>query len=370
MDSMDKKLLFMDLQLFADSGTGEKTEKATPRRREEARKKGQVSRSQDLNGAVILIAGMAVVFVTAPYMMEQIESFTRLYFLERTLETFDDAFVMSVVVESCFLMAKVCLPVMGACFIAALAVSLMQVGFVVSPEALAPDLNRMNPIEGFKNKFSLRAVMELLKSLAKIGITGYIVYTVLKDKFYVLPRFMDMSINAILPTLGDIVLEMAIKVGIVFLIIGIIDFIYQTYEHEKSLKMSKYDIKQEYKQIEGDPQIKSKQRQKQREISMKRMMTEVPKADVVITNPTHYAVALKYEAEKMEAPVMIAKGQDYLALKIREVAEEHKITIVENPPLARMLYASAEIGQAIPEDLYQAVAEVLAFVYKQQKRAM
>lgn len=367
---MEDIRLYLDLQLFADSGTGEKTEKATPRRREEARKKGQVGRSQDLNGAVILIAGMATLLATGPYILGQIEAFTTLYLLERTLEDLTQENAMAMLIECTMLMARVCLPVMGATFVAALVVNVMQVGFTISPESLMPKFNRMNPIEGAKNKFSLRAVVELLKSLAKIGITGYVVYTILNDKFYLLPRFMDMSIIAILPTLGSIILEMAIKVGILFLIIGIIDFIYQWYEHEKSLKMSKYDIKQEYKQIEGDPQIKSKQRQIQREASMRRMMSEVPKADVVITNPTHFAVALQYEAEAMQAPLVVAKGQGFVALKIREVAEANGISIVENPPLARMLYAGVDIGGSIPEDLYQAVAEVLAFVYKQKKMAM
>lgn len=367
---MDELLKQLNLQLFADSGTGEKTESATPRRREEARQKGQVSRSQDLNAAIILIATMATLLTTAPYFLGQIEAFTKLYLLQRTLEDINQEQVMMILVECSLLMARVCLPVMGAAFFAALTVNLLQVGFLVSPEALMPKMSRINPIEGAKNKFSLRAVVELIKSLAKIGITGYVVYTILRDNFYMLPRFLDMSIVAILPTVGSIVLEMAIKVGILFLVIGIFDFLYQWFEYEKSLKMSKYDIKQEYKQTEGDPQIKSKQRQIQRETAMKRMMAEVPKADVVITNPTHYAVALRYEAESMQAPMLLAKGQGFVALKIREIAEENKISIVENPPLARMIYASVEIGQTIPEDLYQAVAEVLAFVYKQKKIAV
>lgn len=367
---MEEILRRLDLQLFADSGTGEKTEKATPRKKDEARKKGQVSRSQDLNGAIILIAGMAAVFATGPYMLEEIEIFTRLYLGERTREQIDQAWVMAMLIESSMLMAKVCLPVMAASFVAALVSSLVQVGFMVSPEALMPKPSRLNPIEGFKNKFSLRAIVELLKSLAKVGVTGYIVYTVMEDNFFILPRFMDMGINNIISALGAILLELALKVAVVFVIIGIIDLIYQRYEYEKSLKMSKYDIKQEYKQVEGDPMIKSKQRQIQREISMRRMMAEVPKADVVITNPTHYAVVLRYEAETMDAPTLVAKGQGFVALKIREIAEISGVTIYENPPLARMLYASVEIGQTVPEDLYQAVAEVLAFVYKQQKRAI
>ncbi len=185
-----------------------------------------------------------------------------------------------------------------------------------------------------------------------------------------MPRFVDMDLMTTMITLGSIMLEMALKVGLVFTIIGIIDYIYQRYEHEKSLMMSKHDVKQEYKQAEGDPLIKSKQRQIQREASMRRMMTEVPKADVIITNPTHFAVALKYQPETMEAPQLVAKGQDFIAFKIREIAEENNVIIVENPHLARTLFYSLEIGDAVPEGLFQAVAEVLAFVYKQKKKVL
>lgn len=362
-------LLLIDLQLFADDGTGEKTEQATPRRREEARKKGQVFKSVDLNSAVILIAGSAALFACFPYMSYKLESFTRLYLLNRTTGDFDIAYASFLGLEVIKLMAAMIWPVFLTTFVAALLISYMQVGFVVSAEPLSPKLSKINPVEGFKRIFSKRALVELVKSILKVAVTGYIAYTTVRAKIDIFPLFVDMELWTMMQTMGRIVFEIAMKTGIVFLIIGVLDYIYQWYEHEKSLKMSKYDVKQEYKQTEGDPLVKSRQRQIQREAAMKRMMSEVPKADVIITNPTHFAVALRYDASQMDAPVVLAKGQDYIALKIRQLAEENGIIIVENRLLARTLYSSTEIGDTVPEELYQAVAEVLAFVYKQKKMA-
>ncbi|MDD2619650.1 MAG: flagellar biosynthesis protein FlhB [Syntrophomonadaceae bacterium] len=362
--------LLIDLQLFANDDTGEKTEKATPRRREEARKKGQVFKSTDLNSAVILLAGSLAVYFSFPYVLESIKEFTALYILERTLTDFTNDYIYYMLIEVCIILAKVLFPIFLVNFVVALMISYLQVGFVFSTEVLTPKMERINPIEGFKRIFSKRALMELFKSVFKVVVTSYIVYSVMKKNFYIFPRFVDMELIATIKVMSSVVLEMALKVGIVFIIIGIIDFIFQWYEHEKSLKMSKYDIKQEYKQVEGDPLVKSRQRRIQREVAMQRMMTEVPKADVVITNPTHFAVAIKYEASSMQAPFVVAKGQDFMALKIKEVATQHKVIIVENPLLARTLYYGIEIGGQIPEELYQAVAEVLAFVYKQKKIAL
>jgi flagellar biosynthetic protein FlhB len=368
MNDIDIKKYLINLQLFADDdSTGEKTESATPRRREEARKKGQIFKSVDLNSAVILLVGTAAIFATFPYMAKQIQDFTTLYLLDRSLNDFTNAYACMLLNETILLLGKMLFPVMGATFVAALLITYFQVGFVFSGETLIPKLERLNPLEGFKRIFSRRALVELVKSLLKVIVTGYIVYSVIRKNFYLFPRFVDMELSTTVSTISSIIMEMAIKVGIVFILIGIIDYLYQWYEYEKSLKMSKYDVKQEYKQVEGDPHIKSRQRQIQREVAMRRMMAEVPKADVVITNPTHFAVALKYESASMTAPAVVAKGQDFMALKIREVAKENEISIVENPPLARLLYSSVEIGDVVPEDLYQAVAEVLAFVYKQKK---
>lgn len=359
-----------DLQLLAEGDTGEKTEKATPRRREEAREKGQVFKSADLNSAAILLAGSAAVYLSFSFAIGRIKGFTALYLLHRGTAEFTGAYAYFMFLEVMRLLAELTVPVFAATFFTALLVSYVQVGVVFSAEPLIPKFERLNPVEGFKRIFSKRALMELAKSIGKVCITGYVVYTVLRNNYYLFPRFVDMEVSATIALLSQVVFELAIKVGIVFVIIGIADYIYQWFEYEKSLKMSKYDIKQEYKQTEGDPLLKSRQRQIQREMAMRRMMSEVPKADVVITNPTHFAVALKYEAPQMEAPVVVAKGQDYVAQRIKEVAALNNVATVENRVLARTLYYSTEIGDAVPEELYQAVAEVLAFVYRQKKIAL
>lgn len=357
-----------DLQLFAEDGsTGEKTETATPRRRDDARKKGQVFKSTDLNSAIVLLAGSAAIFVALPWAYREWKTFFVLYFTDRSLMEVTNHSTYFMMLEVIFCMVKMVWPVLLGAFIGALLISYMQVGFIFASEPLKPKFSKLNPVEGFKRIFSKRALVELVKSLLKVSLTGYIVYTVLKNNFYLFPRMVDMELNVTLLYLGSIIFEIALKVGLAFIIIGIIDYIYQWYEHEVSLKMSKYEVKQEYKQNEGDPLIRSRQRHIQREMAMRRMMSEVPQADVVITNPTHYAVAIRYKAEQMAAPVVTAKGMDYVALRIKEIALEHKITTVENPALARTLFAVCEIGDMIPEDLYQAVAEILAFVYQQKK---
>lgn len=363
---INKKYL-INLQLFADGDTGEKTEPATPRKREESRKKGQVFKSSDLNAAFMLIVGSVAIFLSFETMVFLTGDFLKLYLIERTSLELNNDDVINLGREVIFFLGKILFPIFLATFIAALLMNYLQVGFIFSGDPITPKLEKLNPIEGFKKIFSKRALVELSKSIAKISITGTIVYTVIMKYLYIFPRLVDMELGATISQMSLIVFELAMKVGLFFIIIGIIDYLYQQYEYENSLKMSKHEVKQEYKQVEGDPLIKSKQRQIQREAAMKRMMAEVPSADVVITNPIHFAVALKYQSESMEAPTIIAKGQDFMALKIRKIAEENDILVVENPSLARMLYHNTEIGDFVPEDLYQAVAEVLAFVYKQKK---
>jgi len=356
----------LDLQLFA----GEKTEKATPRRRQEARKKGQVFRSMDLSTAVILLACFSVMYFTMPYMFQEIAGFTVRLLSYRSTSDFTGAFVYALGLDVMILVLKLTLPLLATAAVTAFIVGLAQVGFVFSGEPLQFKLERINPINGAKRIFSKRALVELIKSLLKVLVVGYVLYSVLKNKLYLFPAMVDMDIMQMLIVLSRLVFEMAIKVGFCLLAIGVLDYFYQWWEYEQSLKMSKEELKEEYKQLEGDPQIKAKQKQRQREAAMRRMMAEVPKADVVITNPTHFAVALRYDAKIDQAPVVVAKGQDYLALRIKEVASQNRVEIVENPMLARTLYYSLDIGQVIPEELYHAVAEVLALVYKKRRRAV
>jgi flagellar biosynthetic protein FlhB len=241
-------------------------------------------------------------------------------------------------------------------------------GPVFATEALAPDLNRINPLKGAQRFFSSRAFVDLAKSLVKIGFIGFIAFSTIRDSYPQLMMMAHMDTSAALTMLGDVLFNMALRAMAGMLVLAAIDYFYQRWQHEKMLRMSKEEIKQEHKQTEGDPRWKARIRARQRALAKKRMMADVPKADVIITNPTHFAVALQYDSEKMGAPIVLAKGQDLIAKRIRELAQENDIPIVENPPLARTLYKEAEIGREIPAALYEAVAEVLAFVYQINQR--
>jgi flagellar biosynthesis protein FlhB len=242
--------------------------------------------------------------------------------------------------------------------------NIMQVGFLFSTESIQLKLEKIDPIKGFKRIFSMRAIVELLKSILKISVVGLVTFFVIWQRMDEIMLLSQKTVGAALATISDITVTVGIYASIALLFIALLDYLYQKFDFEKNIRMSKQDIKDEYKNIEGDPLIKSKIKQKQREMSMQRMMQEIPKADVVITNPTHYAIALRYDEEKLEAPFIVAKGVDYVAQKIKYVAKENDVVMVENRPLARALYDQADIGQAIPEELFKAVAEILAFVYK------
>jgi flagellar biosynthetic protein FlhB len=355
--------LGFDLQLFA----GEKTEPATPHKRQEARKKGQVFKSNDLNSAVIILAVFTVIYFGFPYMLNTLRDFIREFLISKSIVELTPAMVNAIFLEALNVSVKITWPILAVALVAGLASNLFQVGFIFSSEPLGMKLERLNPVEGFKRIFSKRAMVELLKSLFKLGITAYIVYQLGIKYQQAFPAMMDMEANRMTQVMIKIIFEMAMKIGAALLVLGVLDYIYQRWEHENTLKMSKHEVKEEYKQMEGHPQLKARQKQKQREMAMSRMMSEVPKADVVITNPTHFAVALRYVAEHMDAPVVVAKGQNLVAQRIKEIARESKVEIVEERELARELYYFCDLGMAIPENLYQAVAQVLAFVYSHNK---
>ena len=257
--------------------------------------------------------------------------------------------------------------VLLAVLVVSVVVSFLQVGFNFAPELIMPQFSRLNPISGFGRIFSKRSVVELLKSLLKITVVGYFIYRYLREETIRIPALMMSELEASFAVLAAIIYDLAFQIAMVILVLAILDYGYQWWEHMQNLKMSKQEVKEEMKQTEGNPQIKGKIREKQRAMAMRRMMSEVPKADVVITNPTHFAVAIKYEAG-MEAPAVIAKGSDFIAQRIREIAKENDVTIVENKPLAQALFKNAEIGDLIPPDLYKAVAEVLAYVYRLKRK--
>lgn len=358
-------LLFpVDLQYF----NGEKTEKATPRKRKDARQKGQVARSADLSPALVLMAVFLLLVTAGSWMLETFLAIVREPLVSYTLMDVTGENLDVIAKEMALQTAKIVGPVMGAALVVALAGNLLQVGFLFTAEPLKMKWNKLNPVEGAKRIFSLRSLVELAKSILKISACLYVAYDLLRRASEEIVRLPALTVGEVLSFASGEAARLGLTIGVVLLVLAVLDYGYQRYEHEKSLRMSKQDIKEEFKRTEGDPLIKGRIKERQRQMAMRRMMQELPKADVVITNPTHFAVALRYDSASMTAPTVIAKGQDYMALKIRELAKRYGIVTMENKPLARALYNQVEVGQQIPEELFKAVAEVLAYVYKLQGR--
>lgn len=358
-------LLQLDLQFFA----GDKTEKATPKKRSDARKKGQVIKSQDVTSAFVLLAVFASLFLIGGSMRDGMLAFFRQSLIHNinvdplTLDS-----VMELFTSSLIEMAYILLPIMAIAVVAAIAGNFFQFGLLFTMEPLKFDLTKMDPIKGFKKIVSVKAIIELLKSSLKITFIGGVTTIILWSN---IEKVLSLSFKSpweTLATVGQLVGIMGVAASLVLLIISLLDWIYQKYDYEKNLKMSKQDIKDEYKNSEGDPLIKSKIKQRQREMAMSRMMSEIPTADVVITNPTHYAIALKYDEENMDAPRIVAKGTDYIAQKIKLIAKENDVIMVENRPLARAMYDQVEIGDAVPEEFFKAIAEILAYVYRMKRK--
>lgn len=356
--------LKLDLQLFSQ----EKTEKATPKKVQEARQKGQVSKSADLPSSLILLFTFFGFIMIGGYYKERIFLlFGDLFEHWLTMElTSDNVMVLfyRLAVDMLLMLA----PIFAVAVIVGVLGNVLQFGFLLTGDPLKMKFSKLNPLEGFKQIFSMRTVVEFFKSIAKLLVIGILVYRAIWGEWEHILQLSSLSIEQIFKFTSSLTVKLGIEIGVILVVLAFADFLYQKYEHAKSLKMSKQDIKDEYKKSEGDPLIKGRIRERQRRMAMMRMMQEVPKADVIITNPTHFAIALQYDAANMEAPVIIAKGMDHVALKIREVAKEHGVLTMENKPLARALYERADIGDSIPADLFQAVAEVLAYVYKMKGR--
>ncbi|MBC8016284.1 MAG: flagellar biosynthesis protein FlhB [Sporomusaceae bacterium] len=352
-----------DLQLFA----GEKTEEATPKRKEEARKKGQVAKSMEINSVFVIVAAFFTLKVIGAYIFDELAGYMKFVFTNLIVDDFTITSAQQVFIGFAMVFLKTVLPVLCVILVTALSINFVQVGFNFTMEPLMPNFDKINPLKGFGRLFSKRSLVELAKSLLKIAIIGGFVYRFMIKQTQQIPALINAELIDSLYLIASLILDLVFNISTVLFIMAVFDYMYQWWEHQESMKMSKQDIKQEHKQAEGDPQIKGKIKQRQREMAMRRMMQDIPKADVVVTNPTHFAVALQYDQE-MLAPIIVAKGQDIIAQKIKEIAKEHKVIIVENKMLARALYTAVEIGQPVPHDLYQAVAEVLAYVYKLKKR--
>lgn len=349
---------------MAEQSTQDRTEQPTTRRIQKAREEGNVARSMDLNSVAVLIAGLLALQFGGSMMLQKMTTFIRMVYQNVSGIQITPMALPAQALHTTTLLIPILLPILGLIMIAGLGVNFAQIGFLFSTKSLEPNIGKLNPLKGIKNLFSLRSLVELIKGLLKMAIVGFAVYLILKKR---LPDFWLLiysSVAGILKLTGRIMFEIYAKVGLVLLALAMADFAYQRWQYKKNLRMTKQEVKDEAKEYEN-PEIKGRIRSMQRQLARKRMMTAVPSATVVVTNPTFIAVALKYEPlEKSDAPVIVAKGKRKVAEKIKAIARENNVPVIENKPLARSLYESLEVGMEIPGEFYQAVAEILVQVYK------
>ena len=355
-----------DLQRFAD---GERTEPATPRRREQARQRGQVARSADLSLALVVLAAALVLQAGARLVVGDVLRLSdRVWGGELWQAELTPSRLWAVAWEALTALRGVGLIAAGVAGVALLA-QLAQVGVLATGYPLVPQWSRIDPLAGLRRLFSVRSVVELGKGLAKAAAVAWAAWGVIVPIVQEGPRLVEMGPVEVALWVGQLALRAVVRMGLVLLVIGVADYAYQRWEFEQGLRMSRRELLDEFRQTEGDPHVRARIRQRMRQLAARRMMQRVPQASVVVTNPTHVAVALEYDAERMDAPVVVAKGQELLAQRIVETALEHSVPVVQNPPLAWALYESVDVGQAIPPELYRAVAEVLAYVYRLRRMA-
>lgn len=369
----DLEKLPLNLQFFAKDGPGgEKTEEPTAKKLEDARKEGQVAKSKEIaNGLGLLALFLLLKIMVGSIGTSFLESFSMVYNripvickLNGGTSPMGD---ISMLLRTVMLrLLIILLPVLLIGFAVAFVSDLFQVKWRPTSKPLQPKFSKLNPLNGIKKIFSAQSLVELVKSVAKILLIALVTYSYIKNKSGLLYALYDMSMMQAVNLIGETVIELGIRISAIYMIIAGADFMYQKYKFKNDMKMTKQEVKEEYKNAEGDPEIKGKIKARMREASQRRMMQAIPKADVVITNPTHYAVAIRYDTEVAPAPIVVAKGSDYLAQKIKQIARENNVEIVEDKPLARMLFANVDIDKQIPPELYQAVAEILAMVYHAQ----
>jgi flagellar biosynthetic protein FlhB len=342
----------------------EKTELATPRKREDARKRGQVAKSADINAAIGLIACLIAIKIGGPHAATNLRELAESAFrgaaqLELTPSALQGLFA-SLFGTSISTLA----PVLLAAAAGGLVANIAQAGFLVSSTPVIPDLSRLNPFTGFQRMLSLRAFAELAKGVGKLTVVSAVAYKYLHANYELVVMLPSMDHTQLISTLAQLGWGLMLRAAVVLLVIAVLDYMFQRVQFEKSIKMSRQEVKEEYRRTEGDPLTKSRVRQRQREMARARMIADVARATVVVSNPVHYAVAVRYEPAEMSAPTVLAKGQRLMAERIKEAARQHAVPIVENPPVAQMLFKTVEIGQEIPAALYQAMAEIIAYVYR------
>jgi len=348
---------------MADPG-GDKTQEATPHRRRQAREEGQVARSQDLGSAVLLLLGLVCLLLLGGGLIEYLGQYTRGQLGGAAWLRADGQFVVSQWTAAMLSLARYLLPIMGLLFVGAVLVNMLQVGILFLPQKLAPDLTRIDPIKGFGRVFSLAGVMRLTFGVFKIAVIAGVALASLYGERETILGLSGLVVPEIGRYLLEVLLLTSLKIGLALLVLAILDFGFQRWKHEQDIRMTTQEVREEMKNLEGNPEVIARRKHVQRQLALTRLSSSVPKADVVVTNPTELAVAIQYEPESMAAPIVVAKGAGVIAERIRRLAIEHNIPIVEKKPLAQALYREVDVNRPIPADKYAAVAEVLAYVYQ------
>lgn len=354
---------------MAEESFQERTEQATPKKREEAREKGQVAKSRELASVAVLLTGVFVLYWGSAFFYHHLTGILKYYLHEAAVHNITVNAMPGMGLYAMRQLSVTLLPLFLVLFAVAVLSNYLQVGSLLAWEAIVPKFSKLNPLEGIKRLFSAQSLMEFGKSLFKLVVVGWIAWDTMSSQMPRLVPLLDQTPGMILSYVSQVSFTLFWKVCLVMIFLAILDFMFQKWDFEKNLRMTKQEVKEEHKQTEGDPQVKSKIRSIQREMAMKRMMADVPEADVIITNPTHLAVALKYDSSSMEAPKVVAKGSGHVADRIRKLARENGVPVIENKPLAQSLYKLVDVGKVIPEQLYQAVAQVLAHVYSLRKKS-
>jgi flagellar biosynthetic protein FlhB len=353
---------------MAEENDQEKTEQATSKRREDAREKGQVTKSRELASVAVLGACLVYFYFGASDLANQLMTLMKTSFRKSGQTTVSIDTIQPLLTDLCYQAFALLAPFLLVTMIAGLMINILQVGVLFSAEPITPKYSKIDPVKGLKRLFSLRSLVELIKNVLKMAIVGFVAYLTISGESHNLLPLVDLGVRDILGYLGKVSFKILYSTCWILVILAILDYAYQKWEHERSLKMSLKEIKEENRQSEGDPLIKGRIKKLQREMARKRMMAAVPKADVVITNPTHFAVAIRYEPETMNAPCVIAKGADFLAEKIKEIARNSGVPVVENKLVAQVLYKMTPVDQAVPENLYKAIAEILAHIYSLKQK--
>jgi len=354
---------------MAEESFEERTEEPSAKRRTEAREKGTVVKSTEANSVVVLLAGILLLKAFGPWMFAEIKSMFYSVYLSLHDPDMSQVAIVKRVSDTVFMTGRIMLPVIILILVAGVTANYLQIGFLLTFKPLVPSLDKINPLSGAKRLFSLRSIVELFKNIAKLTVIGWVAYLTISGSFTEFLTLAERSVGTIWLFMLQTGYNIVIRILLVLIIIAIIDYIYQKYEHEKNLKMTKQEVKEEHKQMEGDPQVKSRIRSLQREMARRRMMEEVPKATVVVTNPTYIAIAIQYQPQEMETPVVVAKGKRVIAQKIKDIAKENNIPVVEDKPLARAMYDKVEPGWEIPVEFFTAIAEILAYVYRLKNKA-